>query len=120
MSKLFLDPRRPMTHGGFRDEHLPGYLPELPFSPQEMINHNHSLPRVSAIYTSFTGLESTCLVLVYGLDVFYTRLFPSKMFDVLKDDFDHYLIIGVLLTLILSALITKKLSQRKALKQAWK
>ncbi|RXG60032.1 ER membrane protein complex subunit 1 [Armadillidium vulgare] len=62
MSKLFLDPRRPMTHGGFRDEHLPGYLPELPFSPQEMINHNHSLPRVSAIYTSFTGLESTCLM----------------------------------------------------------
>lgn len=47
-------------------------------------------------------------------------MFPSKMFDVLKDDFDHYLIGGAVLALAVAALITRKLAQKKALKQAWK
>lgn len=47
-------------------------------------------------------------------------MFPSKMFDVLKDDFDHYLIVGALLALGIAALVTRKLAQKKALKQAWK
>ncbi|XP_047502304.1 ER membrane protein complex subunit 1-like [Penaeus chinensis] len=119
MSKWFLDPRRPVT-GGQREEGLIPYMPELRLPPQEMITYNHTLPRISAIYTAPTGLESACLVLVYGLDLFYTRVFPSKMFDVLKDDFDHYLILGALLALTAAALITRKLAQRKALKQAWK
>ncbi|XP_069188557.1 ER membrane protein complex subunit 1 isoform X1 [Procambarus clarkii] len=119
MSKWLLDPRRPMT-GGPREEGLMPYMPELRISPHEMITYNHTLPRISGIYTSPTGLESACLVLVYGLDLFYTRVFPSKMFDVLKDDFDHYLISGALLALVAAALITRKLAQKKALRQAWK
>ncbi|XP_071519116.1 ER membrane protein complex subunit 1 [Panulirus ornatus] len=119
MSKWLLDPRRPMT-GGPREEGLMPYMPELRISPHEMITYNHTLPRISAIFTAPTGLESACLVLVYGLDLFYTRLFPSKMFDVLKDDFDHYLIGGAVLALLIAALITRKLAQKKALKQSWK
>ncbi|XP_050691412.1 ER membrane protein complex subunit 1-like [Eriocheir sinensis] len=119
MSKWFLDPRRPVT-GGMREEGLMPYIPELRISPHDMITYNHTLPRVSAIYTAPTGLESACVVLVYGLDLFYTRMFPSKMFDVLKDDFDHYLIGGAVLALAVAALITRKLAQKKALKQAWK
>ncbi|XP_042220933.1 ER membrane protein complex subunit 1-like [Homarus americanus] len=119
MSKWLLDPRRPMT-GGPREEGLMPYMPELRISPHEMITYNHTLPRISAIHTAPTGLESACLVLVCGLDLFYTRVFPSKMFDVLKDDFDHYLIGGALLALVAAALITRKLAQKKALRQAWK
>ncbi|KAK3852368.1 hypothetical protein Pcinc_041045 [Petrolisthes cinctipes] len=119
MSKWLLDPRRPVT-GGPREEGLLPYIPELRLSPHDMITYNHTLPRVSSIFTAPTGLESACVVLVYGLDLFYTRMFPSKMFDVLKDDFDHYLIGGVVLALMAAALTTRKLAQRKALKQAWK
>nr|XP_053639999.1 ER membrane protein complex subunit 1-like isoform X1 [Cherax quadricarinatus] len=119
MSKWLLDPRRPTT-GGPREEGLMPYMPELRISPHEMITYNHTLPRISGIYTSPTGLESACLVLVYGLDLFYTRVFPSKMFDVLKDDFDHFLIGGALMALVAAALITRKLAQKKALRQAWK
>lgn len=43
------------------------YIPELRISPHDMITYNHTLPRVSAIYTAPTGLESACVVLVYGL-----------------------------------------------------
>uniref|UniRef100_A0A0P4W2M1 ER membrane protein complex subunit 1 n=1 Tax=Scylla olivacea TaxID=85551 RepID=A0A0P4W2M1_SCYOL len=119
MNKWFLDPRRPVT-GGPQEEGLMPYIPELRISPHDMITYNQTLPRVSAIYTAPTGLESACVVLVYGLDLFYTRMFPSKMFDVLKDDFDHYLIGGAVLALAVAALITRKLAQKKALKQAWK
>lgn len=66
MSKWFLDPRRPVT-GGPREEGLMPYVPELRISPLDMISYNHSLPRVSAIYIAPTGLESACIVLVYGL-----------------------------------------------------
>ena len=67
LSKYFLDPRRPVSQSAPREEGLIPYMPELPLPPQEMINYNNSLPRVNAIFTAATGLESTCLVLVYGL-----------------------------------------------------
>lgn len=66
MSKWFLDPRRPVT-GGPREEGLMPYIPELRISPHDIITYNYTLPRVSAIYTAPTGLESACVVLVYGL-----------------------------------------------------
>ena len=66
MNKWFLDPRRPVT-GGPQEEGLMPYIPELRISPHDMITYNHTLPRVSAIYTAPTGLESACVVLVYGL-----------------------------------------------------
>lgn len=52
--------------------------------------------------------------------MFYTRVAPSKTFDLLKEDFDHFLITAVLLGLTVTSYITKKLASRKALKQAWK
>jgi len=53
-------------------------------------------------------------------DLFYTRVAPSKTFDVLKEDFDYYLIVIVLAALLISSYITKKLASQKAQKQAWK
>lgn len=57
---------------------------------------------------------------VYFADLFYTRVAPSKTFDVLKEDFDHFLIAAVLLGLAIASYVTRKLASRKALKQAWK
>lgn len=52
--------------------------------------------------------------------MFYTRVAPSKTFDVLKEDFDYYLIVIVLAALLISSYVTKKLASQKAQKQAWK
>lgn len=52
--------------------------------------------------------------------MFYTRVAPSKTFDMLKEDFDYILITAVLVGLTVSAFMTKRLAARKALKQAWK
>ena len=53
-------------------------------------------------------------------DLYHTRVFPSNMFDQLKDDFDSSLIVLVLAGLITASAVTRRLAQRRALQQAWK
>ncbi|XP_052082314.1 ER membrane protein complex subunit 1-like isoform X2 [Mytilus californianus] len=121
LPKAFIDPRRPVipTQETMEEGIIP-YIPELPVSTEAIINYNQSIYNIIGIHTSPAGLESTSLVLAYGLDLFFTRVQPSKMFDVLKEDFDFYLISLVMLAMILVTLITQKLAARKALNKAWK
>ena len=120
LPKAFLDPRRPinptMEH---REEGLIPYMPELPIPSEGLINYNKSLILLDTIEVAPAGLESTCLVFTTGLDIFYTRVTPSKTFDILKDDFDHLLIAAVLVLLISMGYISKWLAARKHLKAAW-
>lgn len=80
---------------------------------------HYLVQRIRNIQTSAAGLESTSLVLVYGLDLYYTRVTPSKMFDVLKEDFDYIFISGVLSLLVMTSIICSKLASMRALKLAW-
>ncbi len=64
-----------------REPGLPPYVPELAL-PQEMIlNYNQTIARPRGVAVAPTGLESTSVVFVYGLDVYCTRLVTSKIFD---------------------------------------
>ncbi|OXU30919.1 hypothetical protein TSAR_001886 [Trichomalopsis sarcophagae] len=112
---MLVDPRRPVNPE-MREEGVIPYMPEIPIHMDGIINYNQSVYRVSGIHTSPSGLESTCLVFVHGLDLFYTRVAPSKTFDVLKEDFDYYLIVIVLSALLISSYVTKKLASQKDLK----
>ncbi|XP_064481950.1 ER membrane protein complex subunit 1-like [Ornithodoros turicata] len=121
LPRALLDPRRPIIPTAeHREEGLIPYLPELPISAEHIINYNQSVSMVAGFAAAASGLESTCLVVAYGLDLFYTRVTPSKTFDILKDDFDHVLISVVLTVLIIVSYISKRLSTRKALRAAWK
>ena len=53
-------------------------------------------------------------------DLYHTRVFPSNMFDQLKDDFDSTFIVLVLAGLVTASAVTRRLSQRRALQLAWK
>lgn len=77
------------------------------------------MTHIRGIHTAASGLESTCLVFTYGLDIFWIRVTPSRMFDVLKEDFDYWLIAGTLLILVLVTVISNRLASMKMLKQAW-
>ncbi|XP_030843106.1 ER membrane protein complex subunit 1 [Strongylocentrotus purpuratus] len=119
--KRFLDPRRPTElKPEHKEEGLIPYLPELPIAHQSMINYNQSIFGVTGIQTAPAGLESTCLVLTYGLDYYFTRVMPSNLFDVLKEDFDYMFILMVLSGLVVAALSTRRLASLKALRQAWR
>lgn len=116
---MMVDPRRPIN-SEIREEGVIPYMPEIPIHMNTIINYNQSIFRVLGIHTSPSGLESTCLVFVHGLDIFYTRVAPSKTFDVLKEDFDYYFIVIVLAALLIASYVTKKFASQKTQKQAWK
>ena len=120
--KHFLDPRRPTmnTPPELREPGLPAYMPELKLPPESILNYNQSITSANGIVTAPTGLESTSVVFVHGLDLYCTSVTPSKGFDLLKDDFDYYVISSVLAALIIASYATRKLSQNKALKEAWR
>uniref|UniRef100_T1JPE2 ER membrane protein complex subunit 1 n=1 Tax=Strigamia maritima TaxID=126957 RepID=T1JPE2_STRMM len=120
LPKSVLDPRRSVfPTSEHREESIYPYVPELPVPSESVINYNQSSYNVRGISTAAAGLESTCLVFAYGLDLFFARVTPSRTFDVLKDDFDHFLISVVLISLILGAYLIRQLAARKALHQAW-
>uniref|UniRef100_A0A1I8FCP9 ER membrane protein complex subunit 1 n=1 Tax=Macrostomum lignano TaxID=282301 RepID=A0A1I8FCP9_9PLAT len=106
----FLDPRRPfdMTPE-FQEEGLMPYHPEVPMSTQAIVNYNQSCTGLRH------GLESTSLLFVHGTDLFCTRVQPSKMFDVLKADFDYAFIAAVTIGMIIGSFVTQRLAARKAL-----
>lgn len=117
-----VDPRRPSinTAPALREPGLAPYIPELRLPSESILNYNQSIAAIRGIVTAPSGLESTTIVFAYGLDLYGTRIAPSKEFDVLKDDFDHFVIAAVLVGLVAFCIGTRKLAQRKALKQAWK
>ncbi|XP_071839579.1 ER membrane protein complex subunit 1-like [Apostichopus japonicus] len=121
LPKRFLDPRRPLVPTQMhKEEGLIPYIPELIAPPTAYINYNQSVFGIENVHTSPAGLESTCLVLAYGLDFYFTRATPSNLFDVLKEDFDYLLIGTVLTALLVAAVVTRRLASMKALRQAWK
>uniref|UniRef100_A0A182YG21 DNA-directed RNA polymerase subunit beta n=1 Tax=Anopheles stephensi TaxID=30069 RepID=A0A182YG21_ANOST len=121
MSWALLDPRRPVTSPEkAREEGIVPYMPELPLPHEILINYNQTVAHIRGMHTAPSGLESTCLVLVHGLDLFVTRVSPSKTFDLLKEDFDYFLITVVLVVLTTTSFVVKQLASKKLVKQAWK
>ncbi|KAM9299129.1 ER membrane protein complex subunit 1 [Gastrophryne carolinensis] len=121
LPKALLDPRRPEIPTEYtREENLIPYTPDIQIHAERFINYNQTVSRMKGLYTAPSGLESTCLVVAYGLDIYQTRVFPSKQFDVLKDDYDYILISSVLIGLVFATMITKRLAQVKLLNRAWR
>uniref|UniRef100_A0A8C6XS93 ER membrane protein complex subunit 1 n=1 Tax=Naja naja TaxID=35670 RepID=A0A8C6XS93_NAJNA len=121
LPKALLDPRRPeVPTEQTREENLIPYSPDVQIHAERFINYNQTISRMKGIYTAPSGLESTCLVVAYGLDIYQTRVYPSKQFDVLKDDYDYVLISSVLFGLVFATMITKRLAQVKLLNRAWR
>ena len=117
-----LDPRRPApsTPAHLREPGIPPYIPELPFPHESILNYKQKVEAIRGVVTSPSGLESTVIVMVYGLDVYGTRLAPSKGFDLIKDDFDYLMISAVIIGLIVVSFVARRMAQLKMLSQAWK
>jgi len=65
-------------------------------------------------------LESTSLVLTYGLDVFLTRVTPAREFDRLNEDFNYVALVGAIVFLVVSTIASSWYSSRKDLEKAWR
>jgi hypothetical protein len=64
-------------------------------------------------------LESTSLVFVYGLDLFFTRIAPSGTFDVLSENFNKVQLVLTVVGLVVAIMVTKPMVHRKRLRERW-
>ena len=53
-------------------------------------------------------------------DLYFTRVMPSKQFDLLAVDFDYTLISAVVIGMAVSTYVLSKVAARKMLKSQWK
>ena len=58
-------------------------------------------------------------LILLSLDLYFTRVTPSKQFDLLAEDFDYPLIAAVVLALVVGTFVVSFLAKRKALKSLW-
>ncbi|OZJ01843.1 hypothetical protein BZG36_04944, partial [Bifiguratus adelaidae] len=90
INKKLLDPRRPKGKitAEDKEEMLIPYNPVLPDDKRLSLAYDLDVQGIESIKTSPALLESTSLVLAYGLDTFFTYSAPSKQFDVLSEEFN--------------------------------
>ncbi|GAA0163002.1 hypothetical protein LIER_18979 [Lithospermum erythrorhizon] len=121
LDKRFLDPRRSLNPTQAEKEE--GIIPltdSLPIIPQSYVTHSLKVEGLRGIVTIPAKLESTTLVFAYGVDLFYTRLAPSKTYDSLTEDFSYALLLITIVALVIAIFVTWVLSERKELQEKWR
>ncbi|MED6123413.1 hypothetical protein PIB30_048954 [Stylosanthes scabra] len=121
LDKRFLDPRR--TVNPSQAEKEDGIIPltdSLPIIPQSYITHALKVEGLRGIVTVPAKLESTSLVFVYGVDLFFTQIAPSRTYDSLTEDFSYALLLLTIVALVAAIFVTWVLSERKDLQDKWR
>ncbi|XP_010049094.2 ER membrane protein complex subunit 1 [Eucalyptus grandis] len=121
LDKRYLDPRR--TVNPTQAEKEEGMIPltdSLPIIPQSYVTHALKVEGLRGIVTVPAKLESTTLVFTYGVDLFFTRLAPSRTYDSLTEDFSYALLLITIAALIVAIFVTWIWSERKDLQEKWR
>jgi len=112
-----LDPRRPVgrdpTKEELEAEGLARYAPQIELDPRLLVSHVRDVIGVKEILASPTIVESTSLVLAYGIDVFASRVTPSLKFDVLGKEFNKVALLGTVGALALAVMALKPMVSLK-------
>lgn len=119
--RRMLDPRRPNTPptANEKQEGLMQYHPFLFVDPRTCLTMNETVLGLERVFATPALIESTTLVLMAGIDVFFTRATPSKTFDLLAADFNHSFLLALLGGLAVMTVALKKLDREKKINAAW-
>lgn len=121
LDKRFLDPRRSLNPTqAEREEGLLPLTDSLPVIPQSYITHALKVEGLRGIITVPAKLESTTLAFAYGVDLFFTRLAPSRTYDSLTEDFSYALLLLTIVALVAAIFVTWVLSEKKELREKWR
>ncbi|OAY79607.1 ER membrane protein complex subunit 1 [Ananas comosus] len=121
LDKRYLDPRRSANPTPAEKEE--GIIPltdSLPINPQSYVTHSLQVEGLRGIVSFPAKLESTTLVFSYGVDLFYTRLAPSRTYDSLTEDFSYALLLITIVALVAAIFATWILSEKKELRDKWR
>jgi outer membrane protein assembly factor BamB len=120
IDKKLLDPRRPVKPSKTdKEEGLIPYNEFLPIAPQKFVTYTHHVLGLEEIQCHPTARESSVLMLAYGIDMFYTRLMPSKSFDMLEDDFSYSLLVTTILGLLTATFVVYFRVQKSNVERNW-
>jgi hypothetical protein len=122
VSRQVLEPRRPTgkEKPHEKEEGLIQYHPLVPLTTLSSPSYNQTIHGVTSIISASTALESQSLILAFGgPDIFFARISPSNGFDLLPESFSRTLLSSVVVVLLLVYLVVKRMSERKAILQAW-
>lgn len=122
VTRKYVDPRRPESAPKDYEvaEGLIPYATNIPIIPTSILNYNRTISQLKYINTYPSKLESTTLVLGYGLDLFYSPYSSGNAYDRLNHDFSPFVILFMILGIGLVAIYVKHLAHQNELNQAWK
>jgi len=122
VDRRWLDPRRPSGEPKKSEkiEGLQRYSPIIPMIPQFTSSYTLTVEGVKFISTTPVHVESHTLVLAHGgADIFFTRLSPSKGFDLLPDDFNKGVLSVVVMGLLGVLMFLQRKNNQKSLIIGW-
>jgi hypothetical protein len=103
LPRVVIDPRRPVgrdpTPAEMEAEGLAKYAAALEIDPRTIISHERDVVGVEGIVATPAIVESTSLVVAYGIDIFGTRVAPSGVFDILGKGFNKTTLILTVVSL---------------------
>jgi len=122
IDRRMLDPRRPTgeVKASEKKEGLHKYHPLIPVSTLRIPSYSQRIEAVSSITSTAANVESQSLVIAHGgPDIFFTRLSPSRGFDLLPDSFNRALLSIVVLALCVLVGTLKKMMTKKMIATSW-
>jgi len=96
-----------VTSADLKSKDLPVYDAVIPLIPTKYLSYGLPLVGLKEVKAFPTRLESTTQVLVYGFDIFYTRLSPENNFDLVQEHFNYTLLFAFILGLALTTVFVK-------------
>ncbi|CAM1506091.1 Fc.00g057320.m01.CDS01 [Cosmosporella sp. VM-42] len=124
LPRQILDPRRPVgrdpTAPEMEAEGLGKYAAAIEVDPRLIVSHQWNVVGVKGIVATPAIVESTSLVVAYGVDVFGTRVAPSGVFDILGKGFNKVTLVGTVVALFAGVMFLAPMVRRKQINMRWK
>ena len=96
-----------------------GDLKEIPLGAVSFISYHLQVAQLRGIETAPADLESTSLMLAYGLDLFFTRVTPAGRFDLLSDDFNYFALVLTTIGVVAGTILMVLLNRIQSVNKAW-
>ncbi|KAL7906465.1 hypothetical protein GGI35DRAFT_482623 [Trichoderma velutinum] len=118
-----IDPRRPVgrdpSAAEIEAEGLIKYTPAIFIDGRNLLSHERDVVGVRGIVTTPAVVESTSLLVAYGIDVFGTQISPSGMFDILDKGFNKVTLLATVLALTWGVVLLAPMVRRKQINRMW-
>ncbi|KAK7433304.1 hypothetical protein QQZ08_000243 [Neonectria magnoliae] len=123
LPRQILEPRRPVgrdsTPAEKEAEGLIKYAPAIEVDPRTIVSHQRNILGVKGIVAAPAIVESTSLVVAYGVDVFGTRVAPSGVFDILGAGFNKPTLVLTVVALFGGVMFLSPMVRRKQIDRRW-